>query len=248
MYKNQKKITNYIKEIISFLKKYYLKNKLNGFVIGLSGGIDSAVALLLLTKVVEKNKINVVIMPCDSNFKDEKDAKELCNKFSISYNVIDLTKTYQKIVKNIEKNIKLNQKTKNNIKVRLRMCTLYAIAQEKNAIVVGTSNFDEIYTGFFTKFGDGGCDILPLSKLIKKEIYTIAKILGVTEKIIKKTPSSGLEKNSCDEEELGFSYKILDDYLIGKKIDSKIKQKIEKMHKISEHKRSKIPEPPFFKR
>ena len=249
MRKNQeKKITDYIKKIVSFLKKYYLKNKLNGFVLGLSGGIDSAVALLLLLKTTEKNKIKVIIMPCDSNCQDEEDAKKLCGKFNVDYNIIDLTKTYKKIIESIEKNIKLSRETKNNIKSRLRMCTLYAISQEKKSIVVGTNNLDEIYTGFFTKFGDGACDIMPLSRLIKKEIYDIAKILGVNEEIIKKKPSSGLEKNSCDETELGFSYKKLDNYLLGKKIDNKFKKKIEEMHKISSHKRLKIPKPPSFKR
>ncbi|MBP5301307.1 MAG: NAD(+) synthase [Bacilli bacterium] len=244
----EKKIKEYAEKIIFFLKKYILVNKLNGFVLGLSGGVDSAVTLLLLLKTIEKNKIHVLILPCESGKKDEEYAKQLCDKFDIKYKIIDLTPIYRTTIQNIEKSFLLSQKTKNNIKARLRMCTLYAIAQEKKSLVVGTSNLDEIYTGFFTKFGDSACDILPLSQLTKTEIYSLAKMLGVTEEIIKRKPSSGLNKNANDENELGTTYKNIDNFLNGKKINNKAKKRINYLHKISEHKRKPIPKPPAFKR
>lgn len=112
-------------------------------------------------------------------------------------------------------------------------------------MVVGTDNVEETYTGYFTKYGDGGVDILPLKQIHKSEIYEMAKILNVPESIINKAPSADLWENQTDENEMGVSYPTIEKYLSGNDVDEKSKQIIERLHKNSEHKRNQIP---FFER
>lgn len=242
------KLNDYLNVIIKFLKDYLKKSHASGYTLGLSGGIDSALCLALLLKAVKKNQIHVVIMPIESHPHDQRDAINLCNKFKIKYDVINLTSAYNKLLKDIEIIHPLNKLAASNIKVRLRMTTLYAIAQRENSLVVGTDNLDERYVGYFTKFGDGACDVLPIAKLTKSEVYAASKLLGVTRTIINRPPSAGLFINQRDEVDLGVSYEVLDKYLMGKKVSPKDEARIKHLHKISEHKRKSIPEPKGFKR
>lgn len=239
-------LKEYINEIVNFLKDYLTKSHAKGFTLGLSGGIDSALTLALLMKATKKENIHVLILPIESNKIDEEYAIELCKKFKIKYEVINLTSSYKKIVKEIEAIHPLNPLSRSNIKVRLRMITLYAIAQKENALVVGTDNLDERYVGYFTKFGDGACDILPIAKLTKHEVYEASKMFGVTSNIITRAPSAGLFTNQKDEDDLGVTYDVLDKFLLKKKVDKKDLERIKHLHKISEHKRKAIPEPKQF--
>ena len=125
-----------------------------------------------------------------------------------------------------------------NIKPRLRMTTLYYYAQLKKYLVAGTGNKSEFTVGYFTKYGDSGSDLMPLVDFTKKEIYELAKYLGVPDKIIQKPPSAGLFENQTDEDEMGFSYDDLEKFINNEKIDSNIEEKIKRMVKISEHKRN----------
>lgn len=239
-------LKQYINEIVKFLKDYLKKSHAKGFTLGLSGGIDSALVLALLLKATKKENIHVVIIPIESNKIDEKYAIELCNKFKIKYDLIDLTSSYRKVAKDINDKHPLTPLAKSNIKVRLRMVTLYAIGQAENSLVVGTDNLDERYVGYFTKFGDGSADLLPIAKLTKGEVYEASKLLGVTSNIIKRAPTAGLFKDQTDEKDLGVTYKTLDNYLLGKKVDKKSEERIKHLHLISEHKRKAIPEPKKF--
>lgn len=242
------KLEKYLEEIVIFLKRYLKKAHANGYTLGLSGGIDSALVLALLLKAVKKEQIHVVIIPIESDKKDAQYAINLCHHFHIKYDLVDLTESYHKIASDIENVHPLTALSKSNIKVRLRMVTLYAIAQSENSLVVGTDNYDERYVGYFTKFGDGACDILPIVKLTKSEVYQASKMLGVTKEIISRAPSAGLFTNQKDETDLGVPYAIIDRYLLGQKIDKKSQERIDYLHKISEHKRKKIVEPKDFKR
>lgn len=242
------KLEKYLDEIVKFLKNYLKKAHANGYTLGLSGGVDSALVLALLLKAVKKELIHVVIIPIESDEKDAKCAINLCQKFDIKYDLVDLTNSYRTIARDISNIHPLTPLAKSNIKVRLRMVTLYAIAQSENSLVVGTDNFDERYVGYFTKFGDGACDLLPIVKLTKSEVYQASKLLNVTSEIINRAPSAGLFTNQNDETDLGVSYKIIDNYLLGKKVNKKDQKRIEYLHKISEHKRKKIVEPKDFKR
>ena len=133
--------------------------------------------------------------------------------------------------------------SKSNLKVRMRMCALFAYAQEKSGLVLGTDNWDERYVGYFTKYGDGAADILPIVHLTKQEVRDAAKILGLSQDLYNRVPSAGLFEGQTDEKEMGVLYDDLDSYLLGKEVNDEAKKRIEHLHKISEHKRVEIPTP-----
>lgn len=234
---DDKKIKAYIDYLVSWMKERVADAHAKGIVLGISGGIDSAVVVALAKKAFGKNVLGV-IMPVDSMQNDLKDIKELEKVLDLKFITVDLKNTYDTIkqaLPSINSNLALS-----NIKPRLRMAALYALAQENNYLVAGTGNKCETHIGYFTKYGDGGSDILPLSKLLKSEVKIIAKHLKVPDSIINKKPSAGLWEGQNDEDELGFSYKDLDSYLMDSnaKISQEVKNKIDKMHKNSEHKRN----------
>jgi NAD+ synthase len=131
-----------------------------------------------------------------------------------------------------------------NLRARLRMSTVYGIANNLNYLVAGTDNAAELLTGYFTKHGDGGVDILPLANITKREVFEWAKILGVPQEIIDRAPSAGLWEGQTDEIEMGTTYDMIDDYIEGKDIPEKDKKIIESLNRRSEHKRNMPPAPP----
>lgn len=240
------KLKDYIEEIKRFIKDYLASSKMDGFVLGLSGGVDSALVARLVQEAVGTDKLLCILMPCHSCEDDLRDALELCHKFQIQNKVIDLTKTFDVLKKEIDDRHPIHGLSEHNIKVRLRMVTLYAIAQERKSLVLGTDNWDENYVGYFTKYGDGGCDLLPIVHLTKGEVFEASRMLGVTEKILAKKPTAGLYTNQTDEGEMGLLYADIDAFLLGKDVDDKVKMKIDRMHQMSEHKRNDIPRPQKF--
>src|SRR5690606_7818796 len=117
-----------------------------------------------------------------------------------------------------------------NLRARLRMSTLYTIANNLGYMVVGTDNKAEVYTGYFTKYGDGGVDLLPIANLLKREVYEWAKVLGVPNEIINKAPSAGLWDGQTDELEMGTTYDYIDAYISGNEIPEKDRVIIDKLH------------------
>ncbi|MCH5180430.1 MAG: NAD(+) synthase [Erysipelotrichales bacterium] len=241
------KLEEYLKVIERFLKDKLVETKMSGYVLGVSGGIDSALVLALAKRAVGE-KIFGLIMPCESHESDANDAIELLEKFNVEYITVDLTSTFQKMAIELEKSYghPLDKMARANIKVRLRMVTLYAIGQTRNSLVLGTDNLDEAYTGYFTKYGDGGVDLLPIAELTKSEVFEASRILGVTEAILNRKPSAGLFVGQTDEMELGVTYEELDNYLLGKEVPESVKVRIEHLHKVSAHKREPIPKPTKF--
>lgn len=223
----------------------WLKNEIsnagsNGIILGLSGGIDSSVLAAMAREALGRDGVLGVIMPCHSINEDEEDARLLANELDINFMRVDLSKVFDSLCSEIE--FELNSLVKSNMKARLRMTTLYAIAQSKNLLVCGTSNKSEYETGYFTKFGDSGSDLMPLANFLKRDIREMAKILKVPEKIIVKAPSAGLYEGQTDEKDMGFTYETLDEYLsTGKINDEKARERIDVMHRRSEHKRKPIP-------
>ena len=212
----------------------------DGIVLGLSGGIDSSVLAALGREALGRDKVLGVIMPCHSIDEDEADARLLAEAVDVDFIRVDLSEVFDTMLKNIGG--EFTSLVKSNMKARLRMVTLYAVAQSKNFLVCGTSNKSEFETGYFTKFGDSGVDLMPLANFLKREIRELAKILGVPEKIITKAPSAGLYEGQTDEGDMGFSYDTLDEYLTtGKISDEKAKNRIDVMRRRSEHKRKPIP-------
>jgi len=246
-------LAKYLDEIVEFLKEYKEKAHADGYILGVSGGIDSAVCAFLIKKACGDNCLGL-ILPCHSDASDALDAALVCQAAKLDYKTISLNETYDVIHQSIISNFQVNKSPKNmemalaNTKVRLRMTTIYALGQMKNYLVVGTDNWDEHYTGYFTKHGDGACDVLPLVYLTKGEVYEAARILGVPQKIIDRKPTAGLIANTYDEDELGVSYKELDAFLLGEHLDPKKEERIAILHRNSEHKRNPAATPKPYKR
>ena len=171
---------------------------------------------------------------------DYEDAQMIIKHLDLTSQVVDLTKTFTQITKVLKVSSKSSLI---NIKPRLRMTTLYALAQELNYLVIGTDNADEWLLGYFTKYGDGGVDLLPIVHLTKNEVRKMAKSLNIPDKIINKVPSAGLFSGQTDEEELGFSYEMVDKYLKNEPIPDDIKHKIIAQSNKTAHKREPILSP-----
>lgn len=228
----------YEQYLIKWLQDQNKKTKTNGFIVGISGGVDSALVGALIKKAMPKNSLGV-IMPI-GKMDDYEDAQMIIKHLDLTSQVVDLTKTFTQITKVLKVSSKSSLI---NIKPRLRMTTLYALAQELNYLVIGTDNADEWLLGYFTKYGDGGVDLLPIVHLTKNEVRKMAKSLNIPDKIINKVPSAGLFSGQTDEEELGFSYEMVDKYLKNEPIPDDIKHKIIAQSNKTAHKREPILSP-----
>lgn len=238
-----------INERTAFLANYLGSTGLNGFVLGISGGQDSLLAGLLAKRAVNQRReqgfnaeFHAVLLPY-GNQADRDDAllaidtikPDVVHDVDIQLGVDGYVAAY----KNAE-NKQLTDYDKGNVKARMRMIAQYALASENRLLVIGTDHAAEAVTGFFTKFGDGGADILPLSGLSKRQGKALLQKLGAPEKFITKTPTADLLDNTpgqADETELGISYTTLDDYLEGKPVDAQIAAAIEARYDATAHKR-----------
>ncbi|UCE36837.1 MAG: NAD+ synthase [Thermoplasmata archaeon] len=212
-----------ISVIHSFIKQKVEEAKAKGVVLGLSGGLDSAVVAKLCVDSLGSEKVLVLIMPeTTTPEEDIKDALEFASSLSIDYRVIDITEIVESFTSLLSP-VSLDSKALGNIKARCRMILLYIHANLDNKIVMGTSNKSELLTGYFTKFGDSGADFAPIGDLYKTQIIELAKAIDIQETIISKPPSAGLAQGQTDENELGIRYKDLDAILLGieLKLDAK---------------------------
>jgi NAD+ synthase len=227
------KVTAYIEQWLASLVG---KAGAKGIVFGLSGGIDSAVVAALATRAFKDGALGV-ILPCHSDLSDVEDALLVARHLSMQCYTIDLTPAYDVLTSAIESSEKLSDMARANTKARLRMVTLYSVAQSTSRLVCGTSNRSEWEVGYFTKHGDDSSDLLPLLDLLKCEVRSVARFLGLPEAIIKKAPTAGLWTGQTDEGEMGFSYDELDRYLATGEGAPEYVRKIEAMRVKSEHKR-----------
>ncbi|WHQ36466.1 NAD(+) synthase [Spiroplasma sp. SV19] len=234
-------LKQYLTYLTTWIKEEVTKAHCNGVVVGLSGGIDSAVVGLLAQKAFPEQHLTVV-MPCYSDQFDQECANLLINTHQLKHQIVDLSLTYDQLVATLA--LPQHQLALANIKPRLRMTTLYALAQSHNYLVLGTDNADEWHVGYFTKYGDGGVDLVPLIHLVKGEVQQAAHLLGVPSEIIMRPPTAGLWTAQTDEQELGVSYQQLDFYLQGKQVPVAVAQRIEHLHQVSEHKRQLAKAPP----
>ena len=235
--------------IEKFLSEKLRKIGAKGLVLGVSGGLDSAVCLRLCTRAVGKNKVLALLMPEKDSPKDDlRDSKELCKIEGVRFEVVDITRAIKAVRESIKG--KVDKKSLANIKARCRMIVLYHYANTESRLVVGTSNKSELLIGYFTKFGDGGADIEPIGDLYKTEVRQLAREVGVSEKIIKKTPTAGLWKGQTDEGEMGIKYETLDAILSGielgldekliaerAEVSSREVQRVSRTVRLSSHKR-----------
>jgi len=201
---------NIKKQLQDFLKTEVSKTGLNRVVVGISGGLDSAI-VAVLCKEVFKDNILGVLMPSNYSSKSSiDDAKELCEKFNINYEIVNISGMVDGYFSNINDASSLRI---GNLSARMRMSVLYDISARDNSLVVGTSNKSELLLGYGTIFGDIACAINPLGEMYKSDEYEFAKYLGITDAIINKKPSADLWEGQSDEEELGYSYETMDKVL-----------------------------------
>ena len=210
-----------------------------GVVFGNSGGKDSAL-VGILCKMACDNTIGV-ILPCATEVNyasDRTDALVFARQYAIETREVDLAGVKSALVTAMGESAALSPSSLSNIAPRLRMTTLYAIAASENLLVAGTGNKSEIYTGYFTKWGDGGYDFNPISDLTTTEVREFLQHLCAPEAIIQKAPSAGLFVGQTDEAELGVTYAAIDAFLSGGEVSEKDREIIERLHKASEHKRN----------
>jgi NAD+ synthase len=235
-----------VDSIVRWLKSILANSGAKGFVLGLSGGIDSAVAAALCKRACPDMTLGVM-MPCYSDPQDLLDARLAADAFRLPVEKIVLDEVFETFVRALtgepydrsKKDLSIA-----NIKPRLRMTTLYFLAARRKLLVVGTGNKSEIMIGYSTKYGDGGVDLLPIGSLVKAEVREYARFLGVPQEIIDKAPSASLWAGQTDEAEMGFTYEELDRYILKGEGSPETRAIIEGMIKRSEHKRMLPPVPP----
>ena len=242
----QENVKEYCDKIGKWIKEQIETTKVNGVVLGMSSGVDCSV----VARLCQNAEVNthLIIMPYGedmNNSKNYSDAMELISKFKLDYHTFDIKPAVDSIQIPSDSEIINNanqtsiELSKANIRPRIRMTYLYQYAQIKNLLVIGTSNLSERTVGYSTKWGDGASDLNPLGMVTKKEVYILAKHLGVPECIINKKPSADLWEGQTDEEELGIKYEQIDEYILNgtcgdEQIDNIIKIKNQRaMHKIN---------------
>lgn len=231
-----------IVKIVEWLKSKVRTARMRGLTLGLSGGLDSSVAGILCKKTGYPTL--GLILPCHSQRDTVSNAVTLADKFGIEYKIIDLTETYDRLTMLFKEAIGSGDpNAEANIKPRLRMLTLYYLANSLSYLVVGTGNYTELRLGYFTKYGDGGADLLPLGDLVKGEVRQLASRLGVPEEIVKRPPSADLRPGQTDEAELGFKYEVLDKVARGNYsgLPVEVVEAVKKRVSLNRHKRSPPP-------
>jgi len=235
--------------IVSWLSERAASAGARGFVFGLSGGIDSAV-VARLCQLAAPQRILGVLLPCYSHPQDEEDARLVASAFSIQIVRVDLGQTFDALSESLQSALKglpthvnvvdiKQQMPGANVKPRLRMTSLYFIANSLNYLVAGTGNRSELTIGYFTKYGDGAVDLLPLGRLLKSEVRELAAELEIPQSIIDKPPSAGLWPGQTDEDEMGFTYADLERYLTDgpDAVAPALAMRIERLIRATEHKR-----------
>ncbi|MBV7294860.1 ammonia-dependent NAD(+) synthetase [Corynebacterium sp. TAE3-ERU12] len=245
-----------IRARIAFLRDYLTTTGAKGFVLGISGGQDSTLAGRLCQLAVEQVRADggeaefiAVRLPYAVQ-ADEDDAQAalrfIAPDRTVTVNIASTTNAMDNAVSEALGLPELTDFNKGNVKARMRMVAQYAIAGQHNMLVVGTDHAAEAVTGFYTKFGDGACDLVPLEGLNKSQGAALLRELGAPEATWQKVPTADLEEDRPalpDEEALGVTYQAIDTYLTGGEIAEGDAQRIEHLHRISRHKRTTPPGP-----
>lgn len=216
---------------------------LPGVVLGLSGGIDSAVVAGLCARALGPANVLGVIMPISSQPQDAADAHAVADTYGMEALEVNLQPAFDALMANLPDG---NALAVANLKPRLRMLTLYHRANTLGRLVIGTGNRSEYMTGYFTKYGDAGVDLLPLVGMYKHQVRDVAHAIGVPQIILDRAPSAGLWAGQTDEEEMGVTYADLDRILAahtaGEELDpSPAVERVMYLMRVSEHKRRGVP-------
>ncbi|MCD6522532.1 MAG: NAD+ synthase [Candidatus Diapherotrites archaeon] len=218
-----------VDKIISFIREHAP----NGVVVGISGGVDSSVTATLCLKALGREKVLGVFMPSrETPMEDRKHVIEFIHWLGIEARVVDISD----LVLELEKlcgNETTDRRVLGNLRPRLRMTILYYYANLMNRLVAGTGNKTELLLGYFTKYGDGACDILPIGDLYKTEVFEVAEFLGIPHSIVRKKPSARLWEGQTDEEEIGMTYEEIDKQLKSGNISRLLQEMMERAkHKL----------------
>lgn len=212
-------------DLILFLKDEVAKTGLKKVTVGLSGGLDSAVVAILCKEAFGDN-LNCVLMPSQFSSKSSTEhAIEVCEKFNIKYEIISIEPMVSAFIKNMDED-KLRI---GNFSARMRMSVLYDVSSREKSLVVGTSNRSELLLGYGTIFGDIACAINPIGEIYKSDEFEFAKYLKIPESILGKAPSADLWEGQSDEDELGHTYKEMDDLLKAMIDENKSKDELIKL-------------------
>lgn len=238
-------------QITAWLRDRVTEAGATRLVLGLSGGVDSAVVCALAARAFGPGNVIAAIMPIHSPAQDLEDAEIVARAFDVSPITLDLVPAYQAIFaaipgSGVPKDAG-NQLARSNVKPRIRMTALYYLAQSHGGLVVGTGNRIELGIGYFTKYGDGGVDLLPIGDLSKSEVRAMALELGVPASVIAKPPSAGLWYGQTDEADIGLTYDQLDCTLRAiasptpGEVDQAFVARVQELVSRSAHKRQPIP-------
>ena len=226
---------------VNFIRELLAASGAKGIVFGNSGGKDCAL-VGILCKAACENTLGL-ILPCSSrrNYElDANDGRALADKFHIETRLLDVSPVKEALLAQLAGVTEVSHMADVNIAPRLRMTALYAIAASENRLVAGTGNRSEAYVGYYTKWGDGAHDFNPISDLTVREVYEFIRYLGAPACIIEKAPSAGLFDGQTDEQEMGFKYADLDEFLLTGSTNDKALDIIRRMHQGSAHKRAPI--------
>jgi NAD+ synthase len=236
---------------VQFIRDQLEQSGLGGLVVGVSGGIDSAVVSALALKALGQEKVVGVWMPAYSHPVHQADAQALAQAIGLNLITVNLNKTTDELLAAVTTGMRaggllkpqeeLCTLTIGNTKARVRMTTLYGIAGQLGYLVLGTCNRTENHLGYETKGGDQICDFNPIAGIVKAQVRILAKNLGIPESIINKAPSADLWTDQTDEGEMGFTYEQADKILLTGAGNPEVIASMELLHRRSEHKRALAP-------
>lgn len=230
-------------EIVQWIRDYFQKNGPGcSAVVGISGGKDSSIVAALCVEALGKDRVFGVLMP-QGEQADIEDSRKLVSVLGIDHCVINIESPVSSLLFRLKSKMEVSEQTKVNLPARIRMATLYAVAQSlpTGGRVANTCNMSEDYVGYSTKYGDSAGDFSPLSNLLVQEVLQVGHELCLPDELVNKAPSDGL-CGKTDEENLGFTYAQLDEYItMGTSGNQEIDTKIQQLHDKNLHKLQPIP-------
>jgi NAD+ synthase len=234
--------------IANWLREHLDAAGAGGFVFGLSGGVDSATIAALAVRAVGTARTLGLLLPCHSQPEDARLGRLVADTFEIPIMTLDLSSAHDALMAELPPSD--SRLAVANVKPRLRMIAWYYVSNVHNYLVLGAGNKSELMAGYFTKYGDGGVDLLPLGDLYKTQVWELARELGVPQEVVERPPTAGLWPGQTDEDELGITYRELDRVLAAieagdtSAIDPATLEKVQGIVARSAHKRAM---PPVFR-